>query len=254
MTIKFLQLNIQHGRFINRIVEFVKENNIDVASFQEVTGGKLSRYNPDCLNYLENKIPNYSNESVTNWKLSTDKNSYFANATFFKKSFELKNKKVAWLKLYEEITDDKTKKTEDYPRTALDITLAKEGQNIKVINTHLAWSISPKDDPNKLRQGKILIDYMQKIKEPFVLSGDFNVDASSKIVKDLDKLAINLTVENGVRNTLNLRTHRAKDVIPKPGLAVDFVYVEKSIQPISFKVIDNLDLSDHLGILAEFEI
>lgn len=254
MIIKFLHLNIQAGRFIDRVADFIKENGIDIINLQEVEGKNLSEFNVDCFEYLKNNLPNYNGEMNLNWNLTSDKTAYSANATFFKNSFKLLEKSIEWLKEYREIDDAKTRGFENDPTSCMSLKLTKNDKKIKILNTHLAWSINANDDPNKLAQGKKLIEYVSKINEPFILSGDFNVDKNSQTVKSINKLARNLPVENNVINTLNLRTHWAKDRIPAPGLGVDFIYTEKSLTVDSFRVIDDIDLSDHLGLFAEIII
>lgn len=253
MKIRFLHLNIQAGRFINRVAEFIKENDIDVANFQEVEGKNLSEFDVDCFEYLKKSLPDHNGEMNINWNLTSGKNAYSSNATFFKKSFTLLEKDIKWLKEYREIENAKTRGYENDPTSCMKLTLSKDNKKFEILNTHLAWSNNANDDPNKLAQGKKLISYIEKVNGPFILSGDFNVDKNSQTVKSLNKLARNLPIENGVVNTLNLKVHWAKDRIPSPGLGVDFIYVANSLKVNSFRVI-NEDLSDHLGLFTEIII
>jgi len=125
--------------------------------------------------------------------------------------------------------------------------------NCGTINTHWAWGPTPKDEPYKLEQAKSLIEFVTTIKDPFVLTGDFNVTSDSKIIQDLNQLGINHTVRNELTNTLNPHLHRAVDIFPK-GLAVDYIYTSFTLGTEGFTLIDTPDLSDHYGLKITIEI
>lgn len=254
MTVKFLQLNILKGRFSQNIIEFVKKNDFDILNLQEVTGGELSYNNIACFSLLKNSLA-YDGVLASDFKLKATK-SYFGNAVLFKKKLRLQQKEIIRYCPYRELSQIYPADSPfwaNIPRSALSVTLQREGKSFTSIATHISWSITPKDTPEKLRDGKILYNYLKKLQRPFILSGDFNVDDSSKIVADLNTVARNLCLENNVNNTLNPRVHHARELFP-PGLGVDFVYVEKSVRVKRFEVVENEDLSDHFAIVCEFEV
>jgi endonuclease/exonuclease/phosphatase family metal-dependent hydrolase len=181
-----------------------------------------------------------------------DTSSFLGNAIFFKKDFKDLAKKNIWLKEYFEIDPDFTD-IPNLPRAAITARL-KLGQKIlNITNAHLAWGPTQFDEPYKIKQAEILYKSLVKQKKPFILAGDFNVIPSTKTASMFDKLGRNLVKENGITNTLNERKHPAKVLFP-PGIAVDYVFVSDDILVKKFKTIDNIDLSDHLGLLLEFEI
>ena len=67
-------------------------------------------------------------------------------------------------------------------------------------------------------------------------------------------MATNLIVKNKVTNTLNPRVHYARKKLFPPGLAVDYIYISKHFKQKKFKVLKNLDLSDHFGLESELEL
>lgn len=250
MIIKFLHLNIEFGNRIDKIIEFVKRENFDILNFQEVTGGSINEHNLDCFNYFKNSL-DYEGEIAVSWRLKEEKNAYFGNATLFKKSFVLEDKKIIWLKEYEEVPSDLDFQYRPY--SALSLNLNNQNKTFQVINTHLLWGPTPEDAAEKLKQGQKLFEYLKTINIPFILSGDFNVTSNSQIVSCISTHGRNLTVENNVTNTLNPRLHRGKKLFPK-GLAVDYIFVDPHLQVRDFKVIENEDLSDHLALAAEIEL
>lgn len=251
MQISFFSLNIEEGKRIQDIIKFVKKNDFDIVSFQEVTGGRLSETGVNCFEQLKEEL-SHDGEIAVTLRAKEDNNSYVGNATFFKDSFFLIQKEIIRLKPYTLIDATRERNFEEEAKCALSLVFDVHGLKFRVINVHLAWGPDPGDTEEKIRQGKILVEYMKKIKEPFILSGDFNVDNNSQIVQFFDKLAHNITVSNNIVNTLNPNLHRAQHLFP-PGLAVDFLYVSKSIKVLNFEVVKD-NLSDHLGLATTIEL
>jgi endonuclease/exonuclease/phosphatase family metal-dependent hydrolase len=250
MKLKFLHLNIQMGRFMPGIIKYVRKHDFDIINFQEVMSGewwygfKASRQ----FEVLKQKL-GYEGEIAAHFN---NPSSYFGNVTLFKKSITLRDKKLVPLKKIKGPWNFRTRKLKDFPRSALSLLLEKNDKQIRVINCHLAWGKGPFERTYHRAQNQRLIDYVKTVKDPFILSGDFNLTADTRTVKELNKLARNLTVQNHITNTLNPRTHYAKHLFPT-GYAVDFVYASRGITSKKFHVIQD-DLSDHLGLSAEFEI
>lgn len=253
MRIRLLHLNIYLAKFVKNINEYVQKNDFDILNFQEVTGGELSFDNIDSFEFLKKSLPNFQGELGKSWNIFEKPESYFGNAIFFKKDFKLNKKRFIRLNKNYDIKNPKNRIIENDPKTLLSLSLDINGNNIEIINTHLAWGKTPKDEPYKLEQGKILYNYLKNIKSPFVLSGDFNLEKDSQVIKWMETFGRNLVSENNIQNTLNPRTHHAQELFPK-GLAVDYIFTHPSIKVNQFELIDKIDLSDHLGLLVDFEI
>lgn len=256
MIIKFFQLNIFMGMFLDRVIRFIKENDIDIVNLQEVSGRRISQTEgADCFEKIKRSLSTYNGELVRSWQIENDQSSYFGNAIFFKKEFSLNKKKILWLKEFREIPYQSSDIIIDdtFPRNAIFLHLDCFGKKIWIINTHLARGQTHKDNSIKLSQGKKLYSKVAQINEPFILSGDFNVTPQSQIISWFNNLGTNLAVENNITNTLNPKTHYGKQLFPK-GLAVDYIFPSKNIKVKSFRLIDEIDLSDHFGLYAKLEI
>lgn len=270
MTLKLLQLNIFQGKYIDRIIEFVNQNDFDILNFQEISGGEFSKggvntytdgnasrninnetIGIDVFEELENNLPNYKGVSVITDNLVSDKKSYQGNATFYK-NLELLDQETVRLQPYLQYETTKIDPA-TLPRAAIILTLKSGDQQFKVVNTHLAWGPNSKDEPYKLNQAKILFDKVKQIQEPFVLSGDFNLDPESQVVKWFGSIAKDLASEQKITNTLNPRIHAIEHLFPE-GLAVDYIFVSEQIKVKKFRLIGEVDLSDHFGLLLEFEL
>jgi len=269
MALKLLHLNIFQGKFLPRIIDFLKETPYDILQFQEVSGGSMSKgglwtgprelhtvANPetigiDCFATIKKEL---GYEGVLNTTIAKryDHASYIGNATFFKRTLHMTHVKEIFLKPYAEVGDTPIPPAQA-PRAALSTTFLLDSKSYTFINCHLAWGPNSEDEPYKVTQGEMLYEYIKSLSTPFVLTGDFNVDQNSQIVKWMESLGKNLVLEKGITNTLNPTEHAAKNLFPQ-GLGVDFAFTSKEITVTDFHLIDSPDLSDHLGLSLTLEI
>lgn len=251
MKLKLLDLNIYGGKCYDNIISFVKANDFDILCLQEVKGGNLSFTNINTLQKLKQDL-GMEAEFVFSTNLAGDKNSYDGNAIFYKNDLRVLNRQNAQLYPFSEIRPDETDFS-FYPRTAISLNFNINGNTLTVINTQLAWNKVPKKTPIQTAVGQNLLKFVEKCKNDFILTGDFNLESDSGVVSQFGKIARNLTQENGLTNTLNPRTHRVKEIFPR-GLAVDFIFTTSGIKVIVFDLVDSPDLSDHFGLSLTFSI
>ncbi len=248
MNIKIFQLNIQGGRMLDEVIIYCKEQDFDIIHFQEVGGGEVSYSGSDNFLRLKNSLFMEGILTVTTQK-KNDPASYYGNATFYKPQLDLLSEEILWLKPFQEF--DKwtvgSGFAKDLPRNALALQFRYHKKIFWTINTHLAWGPTPYDEPYKIKQVAKLQYFLEKMKDDFILSGDFNITKDSEIVRRFDRIAVNHAVQAGITNTLNPHLHRAQQLFP-PGLAVDFIYTSFGLEATNFELVDNPDLSDHYGM------
>lgn len=257
MKLSVLQLNINADNFWNRLVPFLKEQSFDILQLQEVTGEGTIIGNLECKHDVFAELQkilkgNYEGVLSVTQRFTSSHTSYFANATFYNKSFRLKDNHELTLYHETEFHPSDALSYEHVGRRLLHLILEKEGQEISFLNIHFAWGPTPKERLYQTEQGDKLVHYLNSVKKPFVLTGDFNLTSDQPTIQKVEKLAVNLTKQNHITNTLNPRLHRAKELFPQ-GLAVDYIFASEGIKVKSFDVIEK-DLSDHLGLVAEIEV
>ena len=259
MKLKVLQLNINADNYFSQVSNFLKTHDFDIINLQEVAGKSTIAGNInckiDCFNELKKILePNYHSNLAISDRFSSDPvNSYMANATFFKKSITLISADTLVLHKANGIFPSSSQDFQNESRNAIILKLKYENKEFYVLNAHLVWG---KDDIEKdfmRKQNLKLIEFVSKIKQPFILTGDFNISPHQPSILDSNKIATNLTSKYDITNTLNPRTHRAKHLFPK-GLAVDYIFLGNGFYETGFKVLDNLDLSDHLGLISDVEL
>jgi len=258
MSISILQLNINADIKWENLLSYLEDHEYDILTFQEVAGIGTKVGNINCTHdtykELQNKLQEkYAGELVITDYVSSSENAYFGNAIFYKKTFNLIDKHVKFMKQNTQPFPSDAKGFENYGRAVLHLTLEKDNQSLSVLTTHFAWAKTSNEEPHQTQQGEILFQYMQTVSHPFVLTGDFNLTPEQPVIKKLSTLARNLTSQNNISNTLNPRIHYAQHLFPK-GLAIDYIFVTPDIRVKEMKVIEDLDLSDHLAVEATVEI
>ncbi len=262
MEVKILQLNIWKGKLFDNFLPYLKTTHFDILHFQEVAGPGVSFSGEDNYRQLQETLGiEYIGLRAKEFD-TTFPGGYEGSATFFHSTFSLVEEKVLYLNSQFDQPVDNDYLTsiqnssnpffENVPRIALATKLEKLGKVCWFVQSQFAWSPTPKDTPKKIPYAKVLEDFISQLKDPFVLTGDFNVESGTKVVKGFEKYGQNLNTKYNVTNTLNGRVHRAKHLFP-PGLAVDFIMPKKGMKVKEFAVLDK-DYSDHLGLTAIVEI
>lgn len=239
------------------IIPFLTSHDFDVIHLQELTGKDTHSGNihstRDVFSELQKILQNkYEGALTITQRYTSNPYAYLGNATFYKNSFSLIGKKEIVLSTYGGPFPSETKTYEGIGRKVLHLILKIGDKNISFINTHLAWAKTSQEESHQTEQGEKLIRYLKTVQFSFILSGDFNLDPKQPLIKKLNKLARNLTEENYVTNTLNPRTHRAKELFPR-GIAVDYIYISSDLKIKKFEVVEE-DISDHLGLVAEIQM
>lgn len=245
MKLSFLQLNIQQGKYVKVLFDFLKKNRFDIINLQETP----TQVFEDALSQLS-----YKGELALLFDITQNVHFKWGNATLYSPELLLKRKIITELRdKYEPMPQNEgVEDIVDITKNILHTEFEIGGKNLSVLNTHLAWGPNPTDRPYKLEQGKRLVDYVKTIQGNFILSGDFNVTPDSQIVQSLNSLATNHITKHNITNTLNPRLHRVKNLFPS-GHAVDYIYTSPDIKTENFEVVKD-DLSDHFALRIDLTL
>lgn len=247
---RLLNLNLYRGKCLHKVIEFINQEQFDIVQLQEV-GWSFSFPQEDCFQIIQQKT-GLCGELLVTWYHKKGREGYFGNATFFNPSLQLKKTVHLHFKPVLEIPDPALLPIEEHPKGALFLCFETHHKPFWCINTHLAWGPTPLDKPYKIEDAQFLSSHIQALAAPFLLSGDFNVQPDTEVVKILESHGRNLTKEWNISNTLNAKLHRATHLFP-PGLAVDYIITHPSLHIHDFQQVDH-DLSDHMGLIVEFSI
>lgn len=249
MQLKIIQINILKGKFLDRLVDFLRREQPDIITMQEVTGGAENLWSDKSVDIFIHCKEALHREGIVvpEYHLTHDAQAYSGNALFVRGT--ILYHEIVWLRPYRDYDrTDQEADLPDFPRSVLNATVDIDGYVLHVLSTHGAWGVDPVDTPEKIRQADILAGHLRSLgANPFVLGGDFNMQSGSGVISRIDAVARNI-IPSSVRNTLNFRTHYAAARLGK-GLAVDFLYTSKHFKVVSIDTPD-VDVSDHFPVRA----
>ena len=256
MQLQIFQLNIFKGLYLDRIISYLQQNDFDIICLQEVTGGELGEKNSrDCFQELKDELNCFGKVSY-DLQNPTDPKSYFGNAILYRKNYYVNDLKKMYSKPHQIVNYQKIISAPNWAlisRHCLVLKIQINHKTINILNTHAPWSQKPIDNPEKVEFANKIAAYLRTLKEPFVLTGDFNMQSSSQTIQIINKVTNNLIDKYKITNTLNPRVHYAKEIF-STGFAVDYIFTSKDMKINDFKVIDTLDLSDHYGLAVEIDL
>jgi len=255
MKIKFIQVNIYKGKFLDELVSFLKKEDADIISAQEVTCGRANFYKDRKTNLFEvlkHRLGFYgvfhSDLEFREWP-----EAKFGNAVFSK--FLINTHRTIVLNTFRAITYDEIEGAgasdirPRLPRHIIDAQLDIDGKQIHAISWHGAWTAPPSDTPETLRQARVVSEYLKNLEAPFILGCDVNNVPGSKTIGLIDDAAVNLMIGEGIVQTTHPRVHK---IVPR-GFLVDYIFTSHHFKLLRLQVPEVL-VSDHLPVVAELEL
>jgi len=125
------------------------------------------------------------------------------------------------------------------------ITFKHNGELLTVINFHGLWNGKGKTDtPDRLLQSTNIINFINKLDNPYILVGDFNLKPDTESLKKIeDAGALNLIKKYNIKST---RT----SFYEKEEKFADYVFLSQDLKEKDFKVLED-EVSDHAALLIE---
>ncbi|KQT24517.1 metal-dependent hydrolase [Chryseobacterium sp. Leaf405] len=225
--IKVLTFNVKYGDFgWEKVKKYITDQNADIILVQEKDTNHALRQ--DMVKY-PSVILKTKHKIVRQEELITDKsrgNSFYADIDINGKIIRVVNVYLEPFRLNKSML-----KFEG---------LNKQGGKINTLLSHMTPTFKAHEDQiKKIRKAVDLSPY------PVILAGDFNSVPNSyeyyNLGKDLQDAF--LTAGNGSSSSF----HDYK--VP---LRIDYIFSSKSIIPLSYKVDNSVELSDHYPVIAEF--
>lgn len=257
---KLISLNLWGGKKYRSLLEFIKNQSkdTDIFCFQEVFktnsgiieshGFRLNLYDeiskvlPDhqiyfapCVdNYIAGAfLPHFENFNLS-WGMAifiNKKLKVVSNGDFFvfRKKGEFDPKNLNTL-----------------PRNFQYISFVYQKKEYTIGNLHGIWRKGGKDDsPSRISQSDQINDFFNKMNSGKILVGDFNLNPDTESIKILEKNMTNLIKQYNIPTTRN-------KFYPGWEKFADYTFVS-NIEVLNFQV-PNIEISDHLPMILEFEL
>ncbi|OGD84339.1 hypothetical protein A2165_00100 [Candidatus Curtissbacteria bacterium RBG_13_40_7] len=250
-VIKFIQINIYKGKWLDDLLDYLLRESPDFVSVQEITSGCTNYYNDknaDLFEIIKSKL-NYDGIFHIDFEVLEPKGT-FGNGVFSR--HKIIDKTVLTLKDPRVLTIEETEDDSVFaslPRHMLDARCNFNGKTIHAMSWHGTWTAPPHDTDVTLKQAQMVADYLKSLKEPFILGGDLNAVPQSKTVGLFNKVTNNLMMGSGILETTNLKVHK---IAPR-GFLVDYIFTSNHFR-LKRLTVPRVTVSDHLPVVAELEL
>jgi endonuclease/exonuclease/phosphatase family metal-dependent hydrolase len=251
MHFKIISINLwQGGNLFDAILDFLKKENADILSLNEVYDGtdknleiKYRSYSilPKLLNY---PYTAFAPAFINNLPIG---NVAQGNAIFSR--FPIQNSKTVFFDIpfnpnYKETPGE----YEDVPRNMLLTEILIDKTVINCFCVHGVWGKHGNDSERRLKMADTIVNEI-KNKKNVILSGDFNMCPNTK---SIDKIETHLTYvfKNELKSTFNMKR---KTIGGYATAVVDLMFASKNMKVLSHSC-PNVDISDHLPLVAEIEV
>jgi endonuclease/exonuclease/phosphatase (EEP) superfamily protein YafD len=144
------------------------------------------------------------------------------------------------------------------PKNLIWTLLSFQGKVFRNITTHFTATQKCTETLQMIQEAQNVCDFVQNTKDiPTIFSGDLNIHQQASCIATL-KSNLNL-VNEGSKNTLTPSIHSifwpeyiARDHNLINGLSVDYVF-QKGLNVLKYEI-PEVEVSDHLPVVVEFEI
>lgn len=255
MTIKFITLNIWNGgQLFDAAIKFLKDENPDIAVFQEVYDGGSPSQEPRfrSMEVLHDALPDLKFSTFDGTIIDHGNGDLpWGNAVFSKFPIVGKNNVLFEGKVgdFDFVTRNDF---QNVTQGMCGATIEIDGKKLDVYSIHGVWGTHGHDTPERTKMGATIINVLKGV-SPLIIAGDTNLYPDTQFVKDVCE---NLKLTN-IFGTELVTTFNMKYKDPeKTGYAtspVDMVMASPELTVVS-KEMPLVDVSDHFPLKVIFEV
>jgi len=266
MNIKHLQLNTSALKNPEKVADYIKKQNIDIACLQEIiyprsgTNPLRTLLEKDGYHYFEgihfyykDKNLSVGNAVISKYPITDFYTLYFNTPNFQPNEIGENDFVGAQLLEDDDIVEDMASRGLKHSiksRSIPIVTITVNKTPIRVYSIQFTVSSWATETEQMYKMSQLLVSSLKYSKDiPTIVSGDFNVKSSSYSVELLKKYLKYDSKE--LKNTLS-DSHRALEKDFPNGLAVDHIF-SKGLKHISTNCFQ-IEFSDHKALISEFEI
>ena len=251
---KVVSLNAWGGKAgTDGILDFLRKyEDTDVFCLQEIFNGgeefrgmpaarfSLEKFDPDLLERISEALPNHTAHFRPHFA------DVFGLATFVRK--ELETLEEGEISIYQEKGYYSKENIGDQHRILQYVTLA--APSCAVMNVHGLWNgLGKGDSDHRLAQSANIVRFIETVKQPFVLLGDFNLRPETESIRQLESAGLrNLITEFAIGST---RTSLYDSLEKEPH--ADYAFVSSGVEVNDFRVLPD-EVSDHAALYLDFDV
>lgn len=242
------------------VLDFIKSENADICTFQEA----MNAVDDSCFDIFKSKndivkleqykynsfAPLFIAEGITkNNVVVRDFGGKAEQGSLILSKFKIKEHyNQFYYNSYKYEYDATNFREKDWCRSIQNAILEIDGKEIQIINIHGIWNKDKLGDERTIKQSEFILSKIRK-DIPVIVVGDFNLLPNTQSIKILNSELIN-TIEK-----YNIKSTRPEfdDGLDTGNIVCDYIFVNDKVKINDFKVI-NIDISDHLPLLLDFDI
>lgn len=241
---KILQLNIWCGRLGKQIIEVLNREKADVVCLQEATDipGDYAVFF-DSLNKIKSETKYTYSFFTPHFGFKIMKRNAKSGPVILS-NLPFVDTNAIFTRL--QYIEDFDLLDIDYNVRALQhVVVESNGKKINILNHHGHHIPDHKNgDEETMRQCKEIIEYIEKLDDPTVLCGDFNLIPESESLEQINKVLVNHVKERKILTTRTVLTHKKE--------SCDYVFTSPELEVTNFQVLDDV-ASDHKALTIEFK-
>jgi endonuclease/exonuclease/phosphatase family metal-dependent hydrolase len=250
MKIKFVNLNLWEGGILKKeISQFLQNEKPDIVTLQEVWQKPKTKEIINIKEFINGLNLKHVYFSPMFGTRRFGPKIIFGNAIVSKFPITLKEQTVFDIPYNDNYVAKVDGDWSDTPRILQHAKINANGTELNIFNVQGIWGFDGLDTKRRLAQGKIIADYV-KGKKKVILAGDFNIQETSKTIGLIEKHLKNI-FKNERKTSFNMK-RKPKNSGYKEAI-VDLVMITPDIKVISHTQ-PNVDISDHLPQVCEFEV
>ena len=243
MQTTVLRWNIWYKEPIQNILKVLKEIDADIICLQELAINNTEQSTADTVRYIADGLG--FNVAFCEIPLENQEMN-LANAIFTR--FDVLQKCTAWIN-----QPTGTNNYDDEYRAYVQADVRIRNTSLRIGTVHMSYTHAFEPTTRKMLETSNLINEIKDNNSNFILTGDFNATPGSPVIDLIQKQLMNvgpdLLLNTWTTKPFSYGGFTAKEL----DWRLDYVFASSDIKVIKAEIIQT-DFSDHLPILATFEV
>ncbi|MCA9397391.1 endonuclease/exonuclease/phosphatase family protein [candidate division WWE3 bacterium] len=247
-TYTLLQWNVWYKENPNNIKQLLAKLSPDIACFQELTVGYEIHNRMNVPDYIVEETEYEAVFEMAQYWPSKEGNEILGNALISKHPITLLNTNHV-----KPVNNDDFEDYSKEGRVAVFGVVELDGYPITVATTHLSYTDRFEETQEKIEEEKNLLEAISSYNSDFFLTGDFNTDENSYLIKNLQQQLVHTGPDFDTKTWTTKPFNYKRFTENELRWRLDYVFCTPDIIIKKAETIQT-EYSDHLPILVTFEI
>ncbi len=241
--VSILQWNSWYLEDINKIAVFLKAHKADIICLQELTINFDTQQHIHTPNFIAEQLGYHVHFQEIAF---AGKELKLANAIFSK--HPITSTRTVWVN-QEQGSGNYDDENRAYVEAVIDVANVK----LTVGTVHMSYTHAFEPSERKLQETDALVKAISNNKSNFILTGDFNAQPNSEVIRRIQECVVNLGPDYD-QNTWTTKPFSYNGFeVNELDYRLDYVFGSQDIEVVSAQTLST-DVSDHLPVLVEIQL